>query len=157
MAASFSFSGLVRLIPTWTEPLDLVDVIDQTRLSETLALANGTGAGQANCYWRDTRTVAASGTDTINLAALPLNVLGGSATLDINTLKLVYVRNKSATVSLSYGIGAETVTILPGGVFLWFGGGSAASLPVNATDQIEVANPGGSAADYEIVLAGVKA
>ena len=157
MAASFSLTGSLRLSPTWTEPLDLVSIIDRTTISQSFALANGTAADQGDCYWKDVRTVAASATNTIDLTALPLNVYGGTDSIGISTLKLVYVVNRSATVSLTYSIGAASVTILPGGVFVWFGGGAAASPPIKQAGQIQVVNAGASAADYEIVLAGVKA
>ncbi len=156
MAASFSLTGSVRVVPNWTEPLDLVDVVDKTTVAETLSLADGTGNSQGNCYWRDTRTVAAGQTDTLNLASLPLNVYGGSNTLSIATLRLVYVKNKSATVSLSYGIAAAAFTITPGGIFLWVGGTSYANVPGTAAQEIAITNGGASAVDYEILLAGVK-
>lgn len=164
MAASFSMTGTVRLTPTWTEPLDLVDVVDSTPIVQAVSLANGTGSGQANCYWRDTRTVAASGTDTLDLTSLPLNVYGGTSTLNLSSLKLVYVRNKSATSNLLYYLNSQdsSFVITAGGLFLWTSpvvapvGDPPANLITISGIEIVIDNLGTSAADYEIVLAGVK-
>lgn len=156
MAASFSMTGSVRVVPTWTEPLDLVDVVDKTTIAETLTLANGTAAGQADAYWKDVRTVAASTTDTVDITALPLDVYGGTDTISIANVRLIYVKNRSATVALSYAVGAEAVALRPGGVFLWYAPSNATAATYSAT-EIRVTNAGASAVDYEIVIVGVKA
>jgi hypothetical protein len=156
VAASFDFTGSVRLVPTWTEPLDLVDVVDKTTISQALSLDDGTAAGEADCYWRDTRTLAAGGTDTLDLSSLPLNVYGGTDTLDIGTLRVVYVRNKSATVALQYSVGSETMTITPGGLFVWYGTTTFTASPTSAAQEIVIENDGASAVDYDIVLVGVQ-
>ena len=155
MAASFSMTGSVRVVPTWTEPLDLVDVVDKSTLVETLTLANGTAANQANCYWKHVRTVAASTTDTVDLTALPLDVYGGTATIGLANVRLIYVKNRSTTVALSYAVGAEAVALRPGGVFLWYAPSNATAATYSAT-EVRVTNAGASAVDYELVLVGVK-
>ena len=156
MAASFSMTGTIRLVPTWTEPLDLVNVVDQTTIAETLAIANGTAAGQADCYWKDRRTVAGSTTDTIDLTALPLDVYGGADTIGIANARLIYVKNRSTTAALSYAVGAEAVALRPGGVLLWYAPSNATAPSYSAT-EIRVTNAGGSAVDYDIIVVGVKA
>lgn len=155
MAASFSMAGSVRVVPTWTDPLDLVDVVDRTTIAETLTLADGTAAGQADCYWKDVRTVAASTTDTVDLTALSLDVYGGTDTISIANARLIYVKNRSTTVALSYAVGAEAVAVRPGGVFLWYAPSNATAAAYSAT-EIRVTNAGASAVDYEVVVVGVK-
>lgn len=155
MAASFSLTGTIRLTPVWTEPLDLVDVVDRTAIAETISLSDGDGAGEADSYWKDVRTVAASTTDTVDLTALPLDVYGGTDTLSLANVRLIYVKNRSATVALSYAVGAETIALRPGGLFFWYAASNAAAAAYSAT-EIRVTNAGASAVDYEIVLAGVK-
>lgn len=155
MAASFSMTGAVRIVPVWTEPLDLVDVVDKTTIAETLTLANGTAAGQADAYWKDVRTVAASTTDTVDLTALPLDVYGGTDTISLANVRLIYVKNRSTTVALSYAVGSEAVALRPGGIFFWSAPSNAAAAAYSAT-EIRVTNAGASAADYEILIAGVQ-
>lgn len=159
MAASFSLTGTIRLTPTWTEPLDLVDVVDRTAIVETITLADGDGTGEADCYWKDVRTVAASATDTIDLSALPLDVYGGTATLDMATVRLIYVKNKSATIELSISLGAGItgLNVAPGGVVV-SSNPAAVQLPLlYDSTTFEIGNTGASAVDYEIVIVGVKA
>lgn len=159
MAASFSLTGTLRLTPVWTEPLDLVDVVDRTVISEAITLVDGDGAGEADCYWKDVRTVAPASADTLDLSALPLDVYGGTATLDMATVRLIYIKNRSATIPIRYDIDGNDgrVSIAPGGVFLWHAGSAVSYVPTNLAAEIYLYNPGASAADYEIVIAGVKA
>ena len=71
------------------------------------------------------------------------------------SVKLIYVRNQSATVTLTYDIAGANYGLPPGAVFLW----TAGTAPTNKWfDAGNIVIEGGSAsATYEIVLAGVKA
>jgi hypothetical protein len=158
VAASFSLAGTIRLTPTWTEPLDLVDVVDRTAIAETITLADGDGTGEADCYWKDVRTVAASAFDTIDLSALPLDVYGGTATLDMATVRLIYVKNRSASIELNINLGggATYLSVAPGGVVVSSYPAAGTYPLIYDSTTFEIANLGASAADYEIVLVGVK-
>jgi hypothetical protein len=157
VAASFSLTGTLRLDPRWVDDLNTTLVTDATRVNLTLSLTNGDGDGEADCYWRDVRTVAASATDAIDLSDLPLSVFGGTGTLNMATVKLIYVRNLSETESLSYYVGGSGPSIPPGGVFLLKADTSPATVWLADGQLIEIENFGSSAADYEILLIGVKA
>lgn len=156
MAANFSLTGRVRLVPTWTEPLDLVNVIDRTAIDQAITFVDGDGAGEADCYWRDVRTVAANGVNSVNRTSLPLNTYGGTATLNMASIRLIYVKNKSATNEIAYQLGGDLVLLSPGGVFFWCSGNASAA-PIVAPNTITIENDNGTSADYEIVLVGVKA
>jgi hypothetical protein len=158
VAASFSLTGTLRLDPRWVDDLNTTLVTDATRVNLTLALTNGDGDGEADAYWRDVRTVADGDTDTIDLSALPLSVFGGTGTLDMATVKLIYVRNLSADSSLAYRVAGDTPPrIPPGGVFLFKADSGPDELWMADAQTIEIQNTGNSAADYEILLIGVKA
>jgi len=151
VARSFVFSGFLQFSPAWTEPLDLVNVVDSAPLSITSQLSNGTAAGQANQYYRDVVTVAASTTESLDLTDLTTNVYGGSGTLSFSSVRGFLLRNTSAS-------GSVTVTLGPGiGSFPLQAGGLAYQvLPagINLAD-IDLTNGGGSAVDIEIHLMGV--
>jgi hypothetical protein len=154
MATTFSLSGSVRLTPKVVDALNLTDVTDTVAINEPITLLDGTGANQANRYWKDVVTVAASTTETVDLKALPLNVFGGTGTLNLAKQKVVYLRNRSATVSVSVAMGTSLTALLgPGGVL-------CATKP-DATgwgeDDLTITNAGGAAVDVEIHLVGVKA
>jgi hypothetical protein len=164
VAASFSLTGSLRLDPRWVDDLNTTLVTDATRVNLTLSLTNGDGDGEADAYWRDVRTVAGELFDTIDLSALPLSVFGGAGTLELASVKLIYVRNLSTAQPLLYEFeeSSRLIEISPGGVFMWSGsaeltGESFPTLPVFSTSEIQLRNLGTSAADYEILLIGVKA
>jgi hypothetical protein len=155
MATTFTLTGALRLVSSWQDDLTLTTVTDAATVQRTLSIASGTGAGQADGYWRDVRTVATSATDTIDTTALPLSVFGTSGTLNLATVKLIYVRNQSATVTLTYDIGGTSCDLPPGAIFLWTAG-TGATNPWFASGDI-VIEGGAASADYEIVLVGVQA
>jgi len=158
VAASFSLTGTLRLDPRWVDDLNTTLVTDATRVNLTLSLTNGDGDGEADCYWRDVRTVAGSGQDAIDLSALPLSVFGGSGTLDMAQVRAIYVKNLSATMSIFYSTGGNLTEIPPLGiVFLMLPEDLSINDWLAGAQGIEINNFGASAADYEILLIGVKA
>jgi hypothetical protein len=159
MAANFSLTGSLRLSPLWVEPLDASTVTDSTTALVSFALENGTGAGQANAYWRDLRTVAGGATDVIDLAALPLVVFGQIGTLNMATTRAIYIYNRSTSSRLEYVLADSNFSLAPQGVFLWFAKSLANNPPLilDETIQLNIQNPGLVPITYEVVLIGVKA
>jgi len=155
MPASLSITGQVRLSASWVDDLTSATVTDSASVLRALSLTNGTGADQVNGYWRDVRTVAGSATDTIDTTSLALSVFGTAGTLNLATVKLIYVRNQSATVTLTYDIDGANYGLPPGAIFLW----TAGTGPTNKWFHGgNIVIEGGSAsATYEIIVAGVKA
>jgi hypothetical protein len=157
---TFSLAGQLRLQPTWTDTLSTTDVVDSVEIIRALTLANGTAAGQANAYWRDVRTVAGGASDSIAMVAgLPVSAFGGSSNLqmDHQNLKLLYVRNLSATVQMSLVlIDAEALPLPPSGLLLLSWPSGAQIGGANGGDFF-VNNDGVASAQYEIILIGVKA
>lgn len=155
MSTTLTVTGQLRIAATWVDDLTATTVTDSATVSRLLAFASGTGANQANAYWRDVRTVGISATDTINTTALPLSVFGTAGTINMASVKLIYVRNQSATVTLTYDVAGTNLGLPPGGIFVW----TAGTAPTNKWfDAGNIVIEGGSAsATYEIVLAGVRA
>lgn len=161
MAASFSLTGQVRLTPRWTDELNATDVIDATSIIESFALTNGTGSGQANCYWKDVRTVAGNSVDTIDLMVVPLKAYGGTANVNFTNLRMIYVKNRHASASLLFAVPDFEFSIVAGGMFLWFAPTNASSTPAatfsSGSKSIAITNGNANSIDYEIILVGVKA
>lgn len=164
MAASFALTGTIRIVPTWTDDLNTTTVSDSVTVNQAIALTDGDGTGEADGYWRDVRTVAASATDTIDLDDLALNVMGGAGVLDLAELKVVYVRNRSETHRLDVQFGyvssgqqsTTKVGVKPGGVFVMTSSAAIVVATAIQPNRVLVTNAGAGAADYEIVLAGVR-
>ena len=165
MAASFSLTGSLRIVPRWADDLNTTTVTDTATVNLAFALADGTGDDQANGYYKDVITIAASGTATVDLRALPLTIMGGTGTVSLAKIKTLLVKNRSTTASLSVGgttsnrwtaLAAGATTLGPDGVIYVSHpkGGYATS----ASDKvIAITNNGGSAADVELYIVGVKA
>lgn len=153
MAASFSLTGSLRVVPRLVDSLNTTDVTDTATASYTFAIEDGTGAGQANGFFKDVITVAAGQTQTLALSALTLKAFGGTGTLNLASQKLLLVRNRSTATAVSVALGtAVTASVGPEGTLYVTqpGTGWAAS-------TLTLANAGGSAADVELYLVGVKA
>lgn len=153
--ATFGLTGSLRLAPSWSDALGSSTLSDATTFLHTFSLANGTDSGQADCYWRDVRTIAASGSDQIDTLALPLNVLGGSDTIEMSQFRLLYVKNLSDTANLTFNVAAESFDLMAGGVLLWSAPSEASNYPW-VSQYIELDNQSTTTACiYEILLVGV--
>lgn len=135
----------------------------------SVSFANGVAAGQANVVWQDTRTVAASGTDDIDLAGVLTDAFGATITAakvktilvaaaDANTNNVVVGGAASAQFATIFGDVTDKVIVRPGGVFaLSVGSGDLNGYAVTATtaDILRVANSGaGTSVTYDIILLG---
>jgi len=154
MATTFSLSGTLRVVPRLTDTLNLTDVIDTATVNLSFALADGTGANQANTYWKDVVTVAASGSQTITLASLPLNAFGGTGTLNLAATKVLVARNRSTTATVALAMNTHvTATLGPEGTVY----ATKTDATGWAATSITLTNAGGTAADIELYLVGNKA
>ncbi|MGW3330612.1 hypothetical protein ACWDF9_08730 [Streptomyces rubiginosohelvolus] len=140
-------------------------------LSRSLSLGSGTGAGKADRIWSDRRTLAASGTEDLDLAGVLLDAFG--ATITFARIKgLVIAAAAGNTNNVVVGaassnpwvtlLGAtHTLTVRPGG-FVAVGTGVADAIGYAVTastgDLLKIANSaGGSAVTYDIHIIGASA
>jgi len=136
--------------------------------SASASLANGTGANQANAFWIDARTLAASATENLDLAGVLTDAFGN--VLTFTKIKAVLVEADDANVNdvvlggaasnawaAMFGDATDTIKIKPGGFFMIVAP-DANGLAVTAStgDLLKVANSGGgSGIGYTIALVGV--
>ena len=154
MATAFSLTGSLRLTPKIVDTLNLTDVTDTASINYAVAMSDGAAADQANRYWKDVVTIAASQTATIDLEDLELNVFTGTGTLNLASQKIALLRNLSATTAVTVALGTSLTAVLaPGGV-VYATNPSAAGW---AEDALTITNAGAAAVDVEIHLVGVKA
>lgn len=159
----------LALAATLTGAADHGAPSSQPSFSRQLDLSSGTGAGRADKIWTDTRTLAASATEDLDLAGSLTDVFGGTITLA--TVKVLYVAASSSnTNDVVVGnassnawaalLGATgTVTLKPGAVFL-VAATAANPWPVTAGtgDLLKVANSAaGSGVTYDIAVIGATA
>jgi hypothetical protein len=163
--STFAVTGRVTMNPTWSEDLDLTAIVDKTTVALSTALTDGTGNDQADAYWRDAITIAASATTNLDLRALSRQLMGGTAADTFSTVKILAIYNKATAGTISVGVSvsdrwtalaAGSITVGPQGVFYvaYPGGGYATA----AGDQVlAITNNGASATDIDIYIVGVHA
>jgi hypothetical protein len=150
--------------------LDLVTGKAELLVPAVLDLADGTGAGQADRMWSDRRTIAASGTDDLDLAGVLTDAFGAVVTFArvrgllvkaaaTNTNNVVVGGAASNQFATWAGGVAHTVNVRPGGMLL-LGATDATSYAVTAGtgDLLRIANSGaGTSVTYDIVIIGASA
>lgn len=138
------------------------------RLSATYALASGTGADQADMIWMDTRTIAASGNEDLDLAGVLTGALGNTLTFatmkalivaaaDGNTNNVVITRPAANGVPL-FSAASDAISVKPGGLFVWFAPGTGVTVTAGTGDLINMSNSGGgTGVTYDVAILGCSA
>lgn len=169
MALETRLGLTVRAVQTGTG--DLLAPSAPLWYGKTFTFTNGTAANQADRLFSDTRTLAASANEDLDLA--------GTTLLDAFGAALTFVRLRGIIVAAAAGntnnvviggaatngftswVGASThtVTVRPGGVFSLVGPDTSGYTVTAATgDLLRVANSGaGTPVTYDIILIGASA
>lgn len=167
MPSALTVSGLLRIDCNLTNTQTIGSVADAAVVLENIAFANGTGASQANIYVRKSGSVAASGSDVTTLSSVTVPTQSGSTyTASIDKVRLLYVKNTSATQFLGIMLADSSQSpywsaeVHPGGVLLWSVGtstveGSGSAQPI---DKVVAYGISGNtlAATYDMVIVGTK-
>jgi len=139
-------------------------------ISSQLNFTSGTGAGQVDRIFSDTRTITASSTEDLDLAGVLTDSFG--STITFARIKGIYVAAASAnTNNVVVGAGTNpwltmlnstgTISLRPGAVFLAsIGSADTTGWAVTAAtgDILKVANSSsGSSVTYNIVILGCSA
>lgn len=155
-----------------TKVLDLGTATAPTKADYNLALATGTGAGQADLIFSDQRTLAASAAEDLDLAGVLTDGLG--TTLTFAKIKALIVKAASTNTNnvivggaatngfVSWAGGAtHTVTVRPGGyMVLATGSADTTGYAVTAgtADLLKIANSGGTTGvTYDVIIIGTSA
>ena len=164
MATSFSLIGTLRVVPSWVDELNTTALTDSVTVQIPFTVTNGTGSGQANGYYKDVVTIAAGATANVDLRALPLVFMGGTGTLSLASVKVLLIRNRSTTASLSAGVSvanrwsalsADAIAIGPEGVL--YTTHLSSGLSTTASNKVlAITNNGAAAAEIEIYVVGVQ-
>lgn len=133
-------------------------------LNKKLDFANGTASGQADIVFTDERTVNAASNDDIDLAGVLSDAFGGTITA-AEVVGIVIVAAAANGNALSVGGGSnpwitawlatgDGIKVFPNGVFCNFAYDAVGLGTVTAGtgDILRVANAGGAACTYKIVI-----
>lgn len=158
-----------RIQATLSSALDLGTAQVPFDVSKQITLASGTGANQADLVFADTRTIAASGNEDLDLAGVLAGPLGG--TLTFAKVKAILIRaaagntnNVRVTRPATNGVplflaASDGLDVPPGGEFLFVAPGAAGvAVTAGTGDLINVANSSsGTPVTYDVVIIGTSA
>ena len=153
--------------------LDLVNVLASINLTAGTAFDNGVAAGQVDKMFSDTRTLAASASEDLDLTGTLVDAFGATITMArvkglliraaaANTNNVVVGANVAAnawgTLFGPTGASGGTVTLRPGAFFV-VGCGSADAtgwtITAGTGDLLHVTNSaGGTSVTYDVVVIG---
>lgn len=157
----------VRLTATETGDNDLAAQRFMPELKKVMQFTDGTTAGKADLLWTDERTIAASGSEDLDLAGVLTDAFGATITA-AEIVAIVIVADAANTNDVVVGngtapllggpfgsAGTNEISIKPGGVFVWGCSGAATGMTVTATtgDELGVANSSsGTGVTYKIAI-----
>lgn len=153
----------------YSKVLDTGSVKFPMDLSQSNDIANGTGNGQADLVFTDTRTLAASASETLDLAGVLADAFGATLTF----VKIVAILVKAAPGNTNdvivggqgatnpfvgpFGANSHTIAVRPGGVFLIADpvGSGIGTVVAGTGDLLKIANgSSGTSVDYTIEIVG---
>jgi hypothetical protein len=133
--------------------------------SKAFTIATGVGAGQADMFWSDARTLADGATEDLDLSGSLTSHLGGTLTFarikallikaaDANTTNLTVTRSAANGVPFLVTAG-DGFVLKPGQAFLLTDLSAAGVVVTAATgDLLTITNGAGAAATYDIIVIG---
>lgn len=146
--------------------IDIGEALHNIALSGSQTFDNGTGANQADMIFTDTRTLSASATENLDLAASLTNAFGTTLTFTKvkailitaatgNTNAVQVTRPASNGVPLFMAAG-DGIALTPGGVFYaaW-PDASGVAVTASTGDLITITNSaGGTSVTYNVLIIG---
>lgn len=163
---SLSASMKLTVSASLSRALDLVTAQSPMVKSALLAFSDGAGANQADRVFHDTRTIAASGNEDLDLAGSLTDVYG--QTITFARIKGVIIiassgntNNVNVSRPASNGVplflaASDGLAVKPGGFFAW-GSPDASGVAVTAGtgDLLNIANSGGTTGvTYDVIIIG---
>jgi len=159
----------MRIVAQQVGSNDLGTVTFDLNKNDKTNMATGTASGKADQIFADTRTLSASATEDLDLAASLVDALG--TTLTFVKVKAIYIKAASGNTNNvevtpaaangflgAFNAAADQVDIAPGGMFLVTAPAAGWSVTAGTGDLITVTNSAGSTAvTYDVVIVGTSA
>lgn len=159
----------VSVTSNQSKSLDLGDANFPISLTQAVALLSGTGAGQADLIFTDTRAVTASSNESLDLAGSLTDAYG--ATITFARIKAVIVAaatgntndvqvSRPASNSVPLFLAAsDGIAVRPGGLFAWACSDATGVVVTASTgDLLNFANSSsGTSVTYTVIIIGASA
>jgi hypothetical protein len=169
MATTLRTIVTAQIETTFKNLLDLSTPVDTLSKRTKIELDNGTSSSQADLSFHDQRTLAASGTEDLDLAGSLAGPFGASQVFvelrailisasSANTNNVRVTRPAANGVPL-FLAASDGIDIPPGGVFLWScPADGKVSVTAGTGDLITITNSSsGTSVTYDVVLVGTSA
>jgi hypothetical protein len=168
---SLSSSVRLNVAANTTSALDLGTVSYPAALTASVALTSGTGAGQADKVFADTRTLAASGTEDLDLAGVLTDIFGTAITFArvkalvikaaAGNTNLVQVTRPASNGFPVFMAAGDGVALRPGETLALFAGVADATghvVTAATGDLLTITNSAGTTGvTYDIMIIGCSA
>jgi len=169
-----SLSGSLKVQVNFTQTKTPDNTTAQAVIAHalTLSFSDGVAAGNADVIWTDTRTLAASASETIDLRGTLTNTYGDAAvfadirailvtaaTANTNNVNVTKPSTSPETGAPLFLASGDGIAVRPGGFFAW-GCPDATGIPTVAgtADKIGFANSSGSTeVIYTVTIIGASA
>lgn len=144
---------LIQFVVTETSTDDLASTVRTTNITQPLVWADGTGSGEAQLTWSDTRTFGPSDEDTLDFRALP----DARGTVLFTEIKAIYVKAGAGYVYFGSSSGenplnnSPTAVLSPGSVLSAVF--PSAGITTSTTSKFVIIN-GGESETYDILVIG---
>ena len=155
---------------THTSPLDLSTPMDEASFKlANVEFTAGTGAGKVDLKFTDTRTLAASTPEVLDLAGVLVDAFGAVITfVKIKALIITAAAGNTNNVVVGpdatagwvgpFGDASDRINIPPGGYLALVHPGDGWAVGAGATDELYVLNGGaGTSVTYSILILGASA
>jgi len=144
------------------------ETVREEILAAAIALASGAGAGNIDVLWRDTRTLAASASENLDLAGALTDQLGSAAVFArVKAILVMAAPGNTNNVNVSRGssngaplflANGDGLPVRPGGFWLLScadSDGTGYALTAGTADILTVANSNsGTSVEYTIAVLG---
>jgi len=148
--------------------LSLSTVADAAKLDFAASLGGAAENEPADLLWHDERTLTAGATELLTLSALTKPLFGGAVEFSFGVVKGLLIVNLSDEAGADLWIGgavsdawdapfdaADNRVMVPAGsCLLWLNQLVGWSVEAGAADVLKIANAGGAATAYRIVIFG---
>lgn len=163
-----NLSIVIRVLGTLTGTVDLSTLTDVLRRNYTKSFTDGAGAGQAQIWWHDQRTLGASATENIDLAGALPGMFGGTLTFTAikavivlasaanNPANEVQVTRPAANGAPLFMAAGDGISLAPGAIFVWVDpGATGKAITAGTADLLTVTNSAGTnSVTYDIIVVG---
>lgn len=167
--ATLSSTLTIRAVATLSNALDLATASVPLDKTYRFQMSSGIGANQADKIFHDTRTLAASGTEDLDLAGVLTDPLGVTLTFAkvkalIFTAAAGNSNNVQVTRSAANGVpwllaAGDGIALRPGATFAWISpDATGVAVTAGTGDLITVTNSAGSTSvTYDVIVIGTSA